>query len=179
MATEEVRSDAPTMNEEGISTKAVSVKCASCGKKSKRGCTKSLCLKCCSDESCQVHTEQREQALFREQVMSGTTPVQKEANAKRAKAVNKKGKTFKFRETGFSYLGDTVVVWNLSEYLDNKKWKEDALRKANKRRQQFHYASSNLPQEKKVYKGNRRKRFRSVMEDLYKKSLTSTVNMQN
>lgn len=102
--------------------------------------------------------------------MTATTPIQLEARGKRAKVINNKGKNSMFREKGFTYLGDTVVVWNLTEYLANKKWKEDALRKANKRRQQF----QSMPSTAKVHKGTRRKRFRCIMEDLYKKSLIQT-----
>jgi hypothetical protein len=105
--------------------------------------------------------------------MSGTTPIQLAAKEKRSKVINT-GKHSMFREKGFNYLGDTVVVWNLSEYLDNRKWKEDALRKANKRRQQFQHTDESSPCKKKRYKGSGRKIFRTVMEDLYKKSLRQT-----
>ena len=95
------------------------------------GCTQSVCLKCCTDrEGCTVHKEQREQAAFRDQVFHGTTDVQLALQDKRSKLIVKG----RFRETGFTYMGDTVVIWNLREYLDNPKWKEEALRKSTKRR---------------------------------------------
>lgn len=70
-------------------------------------CTQSVCLKCCDDDGCEVHKEQREQALFREEVFAGTSLLQLQAKDKRSKLVAKG----RFREPGFCYMGDTVVIW--------------------------------------------------------------------
>jgi hypothetical protein len=40
-----------------------------------------------------------------------------------------------FRETGFVALQQTIVLWNLVDYLQNAKWKEDAMRISYKRMQ--------------------------------------------
>ena len=159
----------------------VSLKCGLCGKnKSRKGCTKNLCIKCCSDDSCLVHKEQRQQAKFREQVMSGTTPIQLEAKEKRSKVVNptstvaKHKHAFLFREKGFGYLGDTVIVWRLKEYLNNSKWKEDALRKSSKRKQQFQHQESSATTSCNKKGTSRRKRCRQVLENLYQQSLKNT-----
>ena len=101
------------------------------------GCTQSVCLKCCTDiQGCIVHKEQRDQAMFRDQVLQGTTDLQKALQEKRSKLIVKG----RFRESGFTYMGDTVIIWNLREYLANSKWKEEALRKSSKRR---HHCRSN------------------------------------
>ena len=95
------------------------------------GCTQAVCLKCCTDiQGCVVHKEQREQAIFRDQVLNGTTDVQRALQEKRSKLIVKG----RFRESGFNYMGDTVIIWNLREYLANPKWKEEAIRKSSKRR---------------------------------------------
>lgn len=77
-----------------------------------------------------VHKEQRDQALFRDQVLTGTTHVQRALQDKRSKLIVKG----RFRESGFTYMGDTVILWNIREYLANPKWKEEAIRKSRKRR---------------------------------------------
>jgi hypothetical protein len=124
-------------------------------------------MKCCDDEGCDVHKDQREQSLFREQVMNGTSDVQRQAKGKRSKSIEKKGRLF--REPGFTYIGDTVIIWSLREYLANPKWKEDALRKSSKRR------ARNGHRTHPIIVGNNRKRFRRVMEGLYKASLEEST----
>lgn len=132
-------------------------------KKINVGCTQSVCLKCCTDlEGCSVHKEQRDQAAFREQVINGTTDIQRELLTRRSKIVL----PGRFREPGFAYMGDTVVIWNLREYLANPKWKEEALRKSAKRRVR------NGEKDGYVLK-NSRKRFRRIIQSLYEASLDS------
>ena len=100
--------------------------------------------------------------MVREQIMSGTTAVQLALQTKKSKAIGKG----RFREPGFTFMGDTVIIFSLKEYLANPKWKDDALRKANKRRAR---ESGNTT----VVVGwrNNRKRFRMIMQKLYEKSL--------
>jgi len=93
-----------------------------------------FCLKCCTDEDCPVHKEQREQVLWKEQVMKGMTPQQKSLRDQVMKKQIPKGR---FREPGFTYLGDTVILWSLQEYFNHPKWKEDAIRKSQKRNQLY------------------------------------------
>ena len=94
--------------------------------------------------------------------MSGTTWIQELVKDKRSKLLPKR----RFREPGFTYLGDTVVVWNVRDYLANPKWKDDALRKANKRKACAAESSSiGKPTE------TSRKRFRRLVEDRYQRSL--------
>mmetsp|Transcript_23321 Transcript_23321/g.57394 ORF Transcript_23321/g.57394 Transcript_23321/m.57394 type:complete len:173 (-) Transcript_23321:293-811(-) len=139
-----------------------------------------------------------QKALFRSQVMNGTTPIQLKAKAIRSKVIlsnapgagsksiaNSNGQKLPslFKETNFQYLGDTVVIWNLKEYLDHPKWKEDALRRSLKRRQReaslAMASASNKKSSISLHDGggvglnskSRKKRFRAVVEALYQKSL--------
>jgi hypothetical protein len=79
----------------------------------------------------------------------------------------------RFREPGFVYQGDTVIIWSLRDYISNPKWREDALRKSNRRRARTTDAmeATDLTQKLSKPRRNRRKRFRRTMESLYKKSL--------
>jgi hypothetical protein len=99
------------------------------------------------------------QAAFREKILSATTDVQLALQARRSKLIVKG----RFREPGFTYMGDTVIIFSLKAYLSNPKWKEGALRKSSKRRARdgkpVHVAR------------NSRKRFRSVMQNLYEKNI--------
>ena len=126
------------------------------------GCTESACIACCEDAECEAHKEARQQTLWNKQILSGTTWIQELVKDKRSKLLPKR----RFREPGFTYLGDTVVVWNVRDYLANPKWKDDALRKANKRKARAAESSSiGKPTE------TSRKRFRRLVEDRYQRSL--------
>lgn len=152
---------------------APSSKCGKCGKRfARRGCTQSACVTCCDDKSCATHNEAREQSQWKEQVLSGSTPLQLRAKEKRSKAIP----VGRFKERDFSYLGDSVVLWDLQQYLANPTWREDAIRKSKKRRtrQMNHDLSSsttattgNVPTRK-----CRRQRFEHTMEALLKQSLS-------
>ena len=153
---------------------ASSLRCAKCSNKAKKGCVHSLCLKCCVDSACEVHKEQRAQALFREQVMAGTTAVQLQAKEKRAMQIHKKNTTNRnrfFRESGFEYMGDTIVIFKLSDYLNEPKLKEEALRKSAKRKQMVIGREGSSINQKKERKISRQRRCRQVMESLYQQTL--------
>jgi len=106
-------------------------KCTKCQKRvAREGCTQTSCLPCCTDlEGCETHRKQRAQALWKEQVRAGTTDVQRLAAAKRRMRMGRF-----FREPGFVYQGDTVVIWDLRAYASNPKWREEAVRKAMRRK---------------------------------------------
>jgi hypothetical protein len=148
-----------------------SSKCTQCSKRfAVKGCAQTACTLCCSDETCEKHKRLREQAEWKEQVISGTTWVQSEAKMKRSKLL----KHGRFREPGFVYQGDTVIIWSLRDYVSNPKWREDALRKSNRRRARTTDAIEANDLTQKLLnkpKRNRRKRFHRMMEILYKKSL--------
>jgi hypothetical protein len=136
-------------------------RCAQCSKRfAVKECAQAACTLCCSDEACEKHKRLREQADWKEQVMSGTTWVQSEARLKRSKLL----KPGRFREPGFVYQGDTVVIWSLRDYIRNPKWREDALR----------MTDVELTQKLCQPRRNRRKLFHRMMENLYRKSLEET-----
>jgi hypothetical protein len=122
-------------------------------------CIQSACLSCCSDLQCEGHREARENAQWKEAVLNGTTEIHIKAKVKRASAVLPGS----FREPGFLYLHQTITLWDRNKFMKNKKWKEDAIRRSEKRR------ARNVSTSNPVV-GNSRKRFRTVMEDLYCKS---------
>ena len=84
-----------------------------------------------------------------------------------------------FHESAFRYLGESLLIWDLKKYLENPKLKDDAIRKSRryvesqlytkvhpktfKKRKQF---GMETPKNE-----SRRKRFRRIIEHLYKKSL--------
>jgi hypothetical protein len=122
-------------------------------------CIHSACLACCSDLQCKGHREARENAQWKEAVLTGTTDIHIKAKSKRASAVLPGS----FREPGFLYLNQTITLWDRNKFMKNKKWKEDAIRRSEKRKARND--SSSIP-----VVGNSRKRFRTVMENLYRKS---------
>jgi hypothetical protein len=96
--------------------------------------------------------------------LEGTTDVQQLAVAKRRALLRKS----RFRETGFQYTGDTVVVWNVTDYYDNPKWREDARRRAKRRQQQAEDGIQDPTQVRQALKSSR-KRFRKWVEDRHDK----------
>jgi hypothetical protein len=112
--------------------------------------------------ACEVHKEQREQNEWKGQILAGRTWIQEDARSKRKMLLSQR----RFREPGFVYMGDTVVIWNLREYMANPKWREDALRKANKRK-----AREMESGEVKPRLTNSRKRFHRIVNELYQRTL--------
>ena len=85
-------------------------------------CSQKACIKCCSDLKCEGHREHRE----KESIINGTHPINKLAQQKRLLAI----KPGAFRDPAFQYLGETIIIWSLREYMSNVKWREDAIRKS-------------------------------------------------
>lgn len=131
-----------------------------------------MCFTCCEDPHCASHAELREQNHYRDQVLAGNNPIQLLAKEKRAKAIPP-GRS---KEPGFSFLGDTVVIWDLCQYMAKKEWREDALRKTKKRkaRQLNHEIGGETDQTSTAAprsgKMSRRERFEKTMDQLYQKS---------
>jgi len=148
-------------------------KCALCSKRfAVKECSLTACTQCCTDESCERHKRLREQALWKERVIAGTTMIQTHAREKRSKLL----KPGRFREPGFVYQGDTVVIWSLREYMRNPKWRDDALRKSNRRKARATDGMATEELAKKLSSRpadgrNRQQRFRQFMEEKYKASL--------
>lgn len=150
--------------------KAPPAKCHKCNKRAAlKDCTLDACLQCCDDPQCQKHRKSKDQALWRQRVLDGSTVVQKTAKRIRSSVIPKG----RFKETGFVYQGDTVVIWNLLEYLANPKWRDDALRKSNRRRARDIDAalSEGVSVSHLKPARNNGRRFRTIMDDSYKRSL--------
>ena len=138
-------------------------KCCKCDKRlAREGCTQSACLLCCTDLSgCESHKKSRAQAQWKKDVLAGTTDIQVLAAQLRKRRIPEApGKRF-FRESGFLYQGDTVVIWDVQEYSRNSKWKDDAIRKSLRRRK------ATNPYDRPRLRINRQ-RFRRIMNDLYR-----------
>ncbi|VEU34742.1 unnamed protein product [Pseudo-nitzschia multistriata] len=90
------------------------LRCLNCWRVARKDCTGSLCIRCCTDETCTVHNEQRAKLAWKKAVTLGTTDLQKEARAKRARKIPKG----RFKEEEFSYMHDTVVLWDLRSVLE-------------------------------------------------------------
>lgn len=151
-------------------TKATPLPNAKCGKCNKRvareGCTQLACLQCCDDETgCESHKKPRAHALRKEQVLAGTTEVQRLAAAKRSMRIPA-GRFF--REPGFVYQGDTVVIWDLRAYARNPKWKEEAVRKSMRRSKATRHSLVRRLR-------NSRKRFHRIMNELFLASQESKL----
>ena len=144
---------------------ATTNKCAKCQKRMAReACTQGACLTCCDDlEGCEVHKKPRAQALLKEQILAGTTETQKLAAARRRMRIPDSGRFFK--EPGFVYQGDTVVIWDVRAYARNPKWREDAVRKSVRRQRALVLKDHYRPLR------NSRKRFRRIAEMWYEEAL--------
>lgn len=130
--------------------------CKTCNKRRAReGCTMRCCVTCCDDTACEVHMKSKEQKAWKESVLAGTTDIQKRAAELRRRRLV----PGTFRESLFLYVGDSVVLWNLREYANNPKWREDAVRKSKRR------AAGMLPVLQK------RRRLAEIVDELYEKLL--------
>eukprot|EP00536_Pseudo-nitzschia_multiseries_P006581 jgi/Psemu1/286557/fgenesh1_pg.142_\ len=97
----------------GTATSA-KLKCLNCWRAARKDCTGSLCIRCCTDDTCAVHQEQKARARWREAVTNGTTEIQREARIKKARKIPRG----RFKEEAFSYMNDTVVLWDLRTVLN-------------------------------------------------------------
>mmetsp|Transcript_19480 Transcript_19480/g.45313 ORF Transcript_19480/g.45313 Transcript_19480/m.45313 type:complete len:106 (-) Transcript_19480:66-383(-) len=75
-----------------------------------------------------------------------------------------------FHEPNFIYLRQTIQIWNIREYMKNPKWREDAIRRSEKRKA-LSDNDENLRKKRKIKSG--RRRFRNFMNEWYRKSLES------
>jgi hypothetical protein len=124
------------------------------------GCSQLACLNCCSDADCEGHKDTREQSKWRQDVLAGATMVQRKAAQKRSHSIIEKA----FKEKKFAYMNQTILIWSLDEYLQNPKWRDDAIRKAEKRK-----AYESMDQ--KIVLKNSQKRFRALLERKYQDSI--------
>lgn len=95
--------------------------------------------------------------MWKENVLAGTSDLQKRAALLRKRRLS----PGTFREPLFLYVGDSIVLWSLREYIKNPKWKEEAIRKSKRR-------TAGMAQ----YAGYRKRRpLTQIVDELYEKSL--------
>ena len=173
--------------EETSPTKTTTMLCRHCQKRNaSKECTEGACPACCtaspSSSDCPKHAALRDKQQWRAAVLAGTTDVQMFAAAKR-KALLPKHHTF--RECGFVYAGDTVVIWNFKEYYACPRWRDDARRRSVRRQQTAADAalvtlassSSSSPEQQHHPRRrikNSRTRFRQWVEQKYQEHLRQT-----
>ncbi len=110
----------------------------------------------------------------KETILNGTDEITLAAAEKR----NAKVLPGAFHESNLEYFGDTVTVWDVREFLNNPKWRDDALRKSRRQeemqkfeKKQGNHDETQIMGGKKRKRTCRRKMFASIWEDLYQKSL--------
>ena len=116
------------------SSAATKTLCVFCQKRNaSKDCPATACTNCCptTPDKCPKHAAVRAKQAWRQQVLDGRTTEQQLAAEKRRSLLPK----HRFRESGFVYTGDTVVIWNLRQYHANSKWRDDARRRAKRRNQ--------------------------------------------
>jgi hypothetical protein len=108
----------------------------------------------------------RAKQAWRNDVMQGKTLEQQLAAQKRRHFLPKN----RFKETGFLYTGDTVVIWNIREYYDNVKWRDEAKRRSKRRQQALEDGIVDaVAAPRRLFCS--RKRFRALVEQRYREHL--------
>jgi hypothetical protein len=116
------------------------------------------------DGACTIHTEQHKKSIWKQEVMTATTPLQLQAHWKRSQIIKPSQKRL-IKEPNFTYLGDTVIIWSIRKGLQNPKkpsLAEDILPKAAKHKM----LQDNKHHTENILRNNR-KQFQTVMEGLY------------
>lgn len=130
-------------------------------------CSQQACIKCCTDDQCEGHREQREKEKEKLLISEGRHPLQLYAKMQRTSAV----KPGAFREPAFRYHGETLLIWDIQTFMKNPKWRDDAVRKSRRYVEtQLHdqiYANHHSRRRRE----SRSRRFKRVMNYLYQQSL--------
>ena len=103
-------------------------------KHSSKDCIKQACVKCCNISTCQPHILAKLENQRKQSILDGTDSITTAANLKRSSKVKDNGS---FVEGNIHYFGDTVVLWNVIDFMNNGKWIDDAVRRCVKNRQRF------------------------------------------
>jgi len=168
-------------------------KCSKCPKLGRRSCSQSACLKCCTDDRCEGHREQRESAKEKDLIIEGKHYINRMAAHERARAIP----PGKFHESSIKYTRETLTIWSLEQYMANPKWRDDAVRRSKRKAEllakdrlnenlkkqietkkkrskesEESVTVTNCQSMKKVGQ-NRSQRFKAIMDNLYVKSLAS------
>lgn len=92
-------------------------------------CLQSACIQCCTDPTCEPHREARETLRKTQSILNGTDAITRMATAKRHSKVAKGA----FKDANIQYFGETVVIWNVREFMSVTKWREDAVRRSKRK----------------------------------------------
>ena len=146
-------------------------------------CSQLACIKCCTDiDGCEGHRALREEKRRQDEILAGTSAVNVRAAKQRKMAVTPGAFP---GEPAFRYLQESLVVWDCRRYLDNPKWREDAIRRSerNKRAREVFVASAAAgstgstkkedktgPMKKSKREG-RKRRFQRIMSEMYEASI--------
>eukprot|EP00574_Skeletonema_japonicum_P003233 CAMPEP_0201726328 /NCGR_PEP_ID=MMETSP0593-20130828/9384_1 /ASSEMBLY_ACC=CAM_ASM_000672 /TAXON_ID=267983 /ORGANISM="Skeletonema japonicum, Strain CCMP2506" /LENGTH=197 /DNA_ID=CAMNT_0048217801 /DNA_START=193 /DNA_END=786 /DNA_ORIENTATION=+ len=105
-------------------------KCSVCKKRlGRKNCLQSACIQCCTDPTCEPHHEAREALRKTQSILNGTDAITRMATAKRNSKVAKGA----FKDANIQYFGETVVIWNVREFMSVTKWREDAVRRSKRK----------------------------------------------
>lgn len=92
-------------------------------------CLQSACIQCCTDPTCEPHREAREALRKTQSILDGTDAITRMATQKRNSKVAKGA----FKDSNIQYFGETVVIWNIREFMSVTKWREDAVRRSKRK----------------------------------------------
>mmetsp|Transcript_3568 Transcript_3568/g.6749 ORF Transcript_3568/g.6749 Transcript_3568/m.6749 type:complete len:164 (+) Transcript_3568:162-653(+) len=145
----------------------VTLKCSKCSKIGRKTCSQQACIKCCTDDQCEGHREQREKDKEKLLIIEGRHPLQLYVKRLRASAV----KPGLFRETAFRYHGETLLIWDLQTFMKNPKWRDDAVRKSRRYVETQLYNQSHKTSNSRRRRESRSRRFKNIMDYLYQQSL--------
>jgi len=136
-------------------------------------CSQLACMKCCTDiDGCEGHRAMREEKRRQEEILDGTSAVNVRAAKQRRMTVTPGAFP---GEPAFRYLQESLIVWDCRQYLDNPKWREDAIRRSerNKRAREVFAGGAGKAEEKTFpkKKEGRKRRFQRIMTELYDASV--------
>ncbi|KAK1738215.1 hypothetical protein QTG54_010884 [Skeletonema marinoi] len=105
-------------------------KCSVCKKRvGRKNCLQSACIQCCTNPTCEPHREARETLRKTQSILAGTDAITRMAARKRNSKVAKGA----FKDANIQYFGETVVIWNVREFMSVTKWREDAVRRCKRK----------------------------------------------
>src|SRR5210317_1339714 len=92
-------------------------------------CLQSACIQCCTNPTCEPHREARLALRKNQSILDGNDIITRLATQKRKCKVAKGA----FHESNIQYFGETVVIWNIREFMNVTKWREDAIRRSKRK----------------------------------------------
>mmetsp|Transcript_35472 Transcript_35472/g.62265 ORF Transcript_35472/g.62265 Transcript_35472/m.62265 type:complete len:206 (-) Transcript_35472:232-849(-) len=191
-------SSAVSQSNNGIDDTSSDVECPKCKvckkRLGRRNCLHQACVKCCTSPTCEPHREARSVLKKKESILDGTDWITRTAAKKRSSKVARGV----FFDSDIQYFGETVVIWDVNEFMEVPKWREDAMRRSRNRKDGNGHldlsvsvagggkkrrrreeesvavavAAGNKEGNGKKKTVSRKKRFKNICDELYQKSLT-------